>query len=135
VAGRQRGFIAIEWVAAVTLLLLPAVVLVGSLPAWVERKHAATIAAQAAARQLERDWPDADPARAELVAKLVAADHGVPAGDVRMRVVGAGAGPGGQIQVEVRVHMPAVAVPGLAHAGSWSYTARAALRIDDYRSR
>jgi hypothetical protein len=120
--GRERGFVAIEWVAAVTLLLLPAVVLVGSLPAWVERKHAATIAAQEAVRQLQRDWPDADPSRAELVAQYAAADHGVPAGDIRMRVIDASGGPGGQIQVEVRVRMPAIAVisPPSANANAAS---------------
>jgi hypothetical protein len=132
---RERGFVAIEWVAAVTFLLLPAVLLVASLPTWAERKHAATIAAREAARQLERDWPDADAARAELVAKFVAADHGVAATDVRVRVSSIGAAPGEQIRVEVQVRMPAVAVPGLPRAASWSYAARASLRVDDYRSR
>ena len=135
VRSRERGFVAIEWVAAVTFLLLPAVVLVGSLPTWAERKHAATIAAREATRQLQRDWPDVDPARAELVAKYAAADHGVDAADVRVRVNSVGVAAGDQIRVEVRVRMPAVAVPGLARAGSWSYTAIAALRVDDYRSR
>jgi hypothetical protein len=135
VPARERGFVAIEWVAAVTFLLLPAVVLVGSLPTWAERKHAATIAAREAARQLERDWPDADPERAELVAKYAAADHGVDARQVRVRVRSTGSGPGAQIRVDVRVRMPAVAVPGLVRAGAWSYTASAALRVDDYRSR
>jgi hypothetical protein len=132
---RERGFVAIEWVAAITFLLLPAVVLVASLPTWAERKHAATIAAREAARQLQRDWPDVDPARAELVATSAAAAHGVSASDVHVRVISFGAEPGDQIRVEVRVRMPAVAVPGLTRAASWDYTARAALRVDDYRSR
>jgi hypothetical protein len=135
VPARQRGFVAIEWVAAVTFLLLPAVVLVASLPTWVERKHAATVAAREAARQLQRDWPERDGALVELVAKHAAADHGIPPGDVGVRVLSTGATPGDQIRVEVRVSMPAVAVPGLAQVASWSYTARAALRVDDYRSR
>ena len=132
---QEHGFVAIEWVAAVTFLLLPAAVLAGSLPTWAERKHAATVAAREAARQLQRDWPDVDLGRAELVATYVAADHGVDATDVTVRIDSTGAGPGDQIRVEVRVRMPAVAVPGLARAGSWSYTARASLRVDDYRSR
>ena len=131
----RADFVAIEWVAAVTLLLLPAVVLVGSLPTWAERKHAATVAAREAARQLERDWPDGDPARAELVARYVAADHGVPAADVRVHVVAAGDVTGRAGPCRRRVRMPAIAVPGLARAGSWSYTATASFRIDDYRSR
>jgi hypothetical protein len=131
----QTGFVAIEWVAAVTFLLLPAVVLVGSLPTWAERKHAATIAAREAARQLERDWPDTDPAKAELVARYVAGDHGSAAGDVKVHVVAVGSAPGDQVEVEVRVRMPAIAVPGLTRAASWTYTARAAFRVGDYRSR
>ncbi len=132
---RERGFVAIEWVAAVTFLLLPAVVLVASLPTWAERKHAATIAAREAARELQRDWPDVDPTRAELVARYTAADHGVAAADLRVRVTSIGAVPGDQVRVEVRVRMPAVVVPGLDRARSWTYTASAALRVDDYRSR
>ena len=45
--GQQRGFIAIEWVAAIAMLLLPAVVLVATLPTWAERRHAASVAAWA----------------------------------------------------------------------------------------
>jgi hypothetical protein len=33
------------------------------------------------------------------------------------------------------VRMPALAVPLLARAGAWSWTARESVRIDDYRSR
>jgi len=33
------------------------------------------------------------------------------------------------------VRVPAVAIPGLARAASWTYTAAASARIDDYRSR
>jgi hypothetical protein len=135
VRSRENGFIAIEWVAAVAFLLLPAVVLVASLPTWAERKHAATIAAREAVRQLQRDWPDGEPARAELVARYAAAGHGVAAGDVRVRVTSVGLAPGDQIRVDVRVRMPAVTVPGLARVGSWNYTAVASLRVDDYRSR
>ena len=132
---RHGGFVAIEWVAAVTLLLIPAVVLAGTLPTWAERRHAATVAAREAVRELDREWPGADPARAELVATQVAVDHGVAASDVRVRVVDSGVEPGSQIRVEVRVRMPAVAIPGLARAGAWAYTASAAARVDDYRSR
>ena len=132
---RERGFIAVEWVAAVTMLLLPAVVLVATLPTWAERRHAATVAAREAARDLEHDWPVADVAQAELVGKYVAANHGIDPSDVSVRVLDAGANPGDQIRVEVRVRMPAIAVPGLAPVGGWNYTAIATLRVDDYRSR
>jgi hypothetical protein len=132
---RENGFVAIEWVAAIAMLLLPAVVLVATLPTWAERKHAATIAAREAARDLQRDWPNGDVGEAELVAKYVAADHGVPVADVSVRVLAAGSNPGDQIRVEVRVVMPAIAVPGLTRVGSWAYSTIASLRVDDYRSR
>jgi len=132
---RGAGFVAIEWVAAVTLLLLPAVVLGGSLPRWAERRHAATVAAREAVRELEREWPNLDAAGAELVARYVAADHGVDSSDVTVRIDTGHANLGDQLRVEVSVSMPAIAVPGLARAGNWTYTASASARIDDYRSR
>ena len=131
----ERGFVAIEWVAAVAMLLLPAVVLVATLPTWAERRHAATVAAREAARDLQQSWPASDAAEADLVAKYVAANHGIGPGDVSVRVLAAGVNPGDQIQVEVRVRMPAIAIPGLAPVGAWSYAATASLRVDDYRSR
>jgi len=132
---RERGLIAIEWVAAISLLLLPAVVLVATLPAWAERKHAATVAAREAARDLQMHWPAGTLAEVELVARYVAADHGVDAADVSVRVLAVGTNPGDQIKVEVTVRMPAIAVPGLARVGAWTYSTVASLRVDDYRSR
>ena len=129
------GFVAIEWVAAIALLLIPAVVLGGSLPRWAERRHAATVAAREAVRELEREWPNLDAPGAELVARYVAADHGVDPSDVTVRIDAPHASPGDQLRVEVSVRMPAIAIPGLARAGSWTYTASASARVDDYRSR
>jgi citrate lyase beta subunit len=132
---RGAGFVAIEWVAAVTVLLMPAVVLGGSLPRWAERRHAATVAAREAVRELEREWPNLDAARAELVARYVAAEHGVDSSDVTVRINAGHANPGDQLRVEVSVSMPAIVLPGLARAASWTYTASGSARIDDYRSR
>ena len=130
-----NGFIAIEWVAAVALLLFPAVVIVATLPSWAERKHAAVVAAREAARDLRRDWPGGNFADAELVAKYVAADHGIAPGDMTVSVLAEAVNPGDQIRVQVRVRMPAIAVPGLPPVGAWTFTTVAALRVDDYRSR
>ena len=132
---RARGFVAIEWVAAVTLLLLPAIVLVGTLPTWAERRHAATVAAREAARDLEQRWPDVDPRRAELIARYVTLDHGITNADVAVRVRNVSSQPGDQLQVEVEIRMPTMSLPGLRRAGTWTYTALASVRVDDYRSR
>src|SRR5690349_16392626 len=100
------GFVAIEWVAAIALLLLPVVALVGTLPTWAERSHAAAVAAREAARELEQRWPGGDPAAATLVATYVAVDHGIAQTDVSVRVLSTGSAPGEQIRVEVSVRMP-----------------------------
>src|SRR5262245_51454843 len=63
---RTAGFVAAEWVISLALLLLPVVMIVGSLPSWVERRHAATVAAREAATLITRDVPDVDAGRAVL---------------------------------------------------------------------
>jgi hypothetical protein len=133
-SGSERGFVAIEWVAAVALLLLPMVVLVATMPGWAERKNAATVAAREAARELVDNWPNSDPAAAVLVAREVAADHGIDAVDIDVQVPSLGRDRGDEVEVDVEVRMPAIGVPGMS-VGSWRYTARATRRVDDYRSR
>ena len=136
-AGRRRsecGFVAIEWVAAIAVLLLPVVVLVATMPGWAERKHAATVAAREAARDLVDNWPNGSREAAVLVAIDVAADHGVAATDVDVRVPSVGEARGEEVAVEVEVTMPAIGVSGMS-VGSWRYTARATRRVDDFRSR
>ena len=75
---------------------------------------------------------DADSAL--VVATDVAADHGIAASDVDVRVLSVGAVRGDDVVVEVEVTMPAIGVSGMS-VGRWHYTARAARRIDDLRSR
>jgi hypothetical protein len=129
----EGGFVAIEWVAAVAFLLLPVVVLVATLPGWVERRHAATIAArEAASAAVLRAQVDPSAARARAVD--VARNYGINGDDVAVSVR-AGARRGEYVTVDVSVRMPAIAVPGLVEAGSWTYTATQHRRLDDYRSR
>ena len=129
----ERGFVAIEWVAAIAFLLLPVVVLVATLPVWAERRHAATVAAREAASAAVLR-AQVDPNAARVAAVGVARNYGIASGDVDVRVR-AGAGRGDYVTVEVRVRMPAVAVAGVLQAGAWTYTATQQRRLDDYRSR
>jgi hypothetical protein len=129
------GFIAVEWVAAVTLLLLPVVMLVGTLPAWAERRHVATIAAREASRALVRDWPANNETAAKMAAAFVAADHGVDPDDIQVEIAGGGGGRGSVVVVRVRIVMPAIAVPAGPRVRGWRYTATSVRRVDDYRSR
>ena len=126
----ERGFVAVEWVAAIACLLLPIVVLVGLLPMWLERKHTATVAAREAAAAVLRD-PNADPAG---VAEAVAANYGVSAADVEVRVEGPLVA-GGYVRVEVDIRMPAIGAGALVAGPAWTYTAVQRRRLDDYSSR
>lgn len=130
----QSGFIAVEWVAAVGLLLLPIVVLVATMPGWAERRNAATVAAREAARELVDSWPNGSAEAATLVAREVAADHGIAASDLEVRVPAIGVARGDEVEVDVEVTMPAIGVDGMS-VGSWHYTARVTRRVDDFRSR
>lgn len=130
----ESGFIAVEWVGAVALLLLPIVVLVATMPEWAERRNAATVAAREAARVLVDSWPNGDANSAVLVAREVAADHGIEASDLDVRVASVGQARGDEVEVDVEVTMPAIGIDGMS-AGSWHYTARVTRRVDDYRSR
>ncbi len=129
-----RGFVATELVMAIGLLLLPVVLLVGSLPQWSERQHAAIVATREAAQIAAQDWPADGQVDAERAARDVMATYGIAQGDVRV-VVSSPPGRGGLVTATVTVRMPAVAVPLLARVGAWSWTTHASVRIDDYRSR
>jgi hypothetical protein len=131
--GSERGFIAVEWVAAIAFLLLPVVLLVATLPSWAERRHAATVAAREAASAAVLR-AQVDPVAARRVANEVAATYGVGARDVAVDVR-AGARRGDYVTVSVRVRMPAVQIPGVVGVGGWTYTATQHRRLDDYRSR
>ena len=128
-----HGFVAIEFVGAIAVLLLPVVMLVAVLPRWSEREHAGTVIARELARSAARTWPNLDAAASGIVDE-VAANLNVAPTDVRWSVV-ADAHRGGQILATVTIVMPTLAVPGIGTAGTWKWTTTASVRIDDYRSR
>jgi hypothetical protein len=128
------GFVAVELVLAIGLLLFPVVLLVASLPQWSERQHAAIVAAREAARVAAQAWPADGAAAAERVAREVVATYGIAIGDVTI-TVSPPPDRGDMMTATVTVRMPALAVPLLARVGAWSWTARESVRIDDYRSR
>ena len=120
----EHGFVAIEWVAA-DRAAAPADgrarrddAGVGGAKARRDGRRAGGCA------RSRRHWPNGDPAAAELVARDVAADHGIDAADVDVQVAAVGAERGDEVEVDVQVTMPAIGVAGMA-VGSWNYTARA----------
>jgi len=130
---RQRGFVAIEFVVAVAMLLVPVVMLVAAVPTWVERRHAATVAAREAARAASESFP-ADLAGGAEIATVVAGNYGVGPDEIEVHIVTDGTR-GGQVTAFVTVTLPALAVPFGGGIGEWHVTTSYALRTDDYRSR
>src|SRR6266481_1789235 len=111
----DAGFVAIELLLAIAVLFLPIVLLVASLPQWSERQHAATVAADEAARVAIAAWPADGTAPAIAAADAVALTYGVPVADLQIEV-SPPPGRGELLTVTVTIRMPAVAVPLLAHA-------------------
>ena len=131
---RADGFVAIELVLAIGLLLFPVVMLVGTLPQWSERQHAAVVAAREATRAADRAWPADGSVEAERVAREVMTSYGIAANDVKVSV-SPPPDRGGLLTARVTVRMPAIEVPLIANATAWSWTTSESVRIDDYRSR
>jgi hypothetical protein len=130
----RSGFIAVEFVVAVALLLVPTIILVASIPVWSERRHAATVIAREAARAAAAGWPAPAGGDVGAVVDSVAADYGVPATDVAASVT-VGDGRAEQAVARVTVVMPALRLPLIGDAGEWHWTTSYSVRIDDYRSR
>ncbi|HEX5614354.1 MAG TPA: hypothetical protein VFZ83_04305 [Acidimicrobiia bacterium] len=130
----ERGVAAIELAFGIAVLLLPVIVLVGTLPVWVDHREAAVAAAREAAVVAARDFPDQDPTAADRSARRVLADHGVPATSASIDVRPA-AERGDTVDATVRVEVPALHVPLIGSFGAWTVTVVASRRVEDHRSR
>jgi hypothetical protein len=128
------GFIALEFLLGVVLLLVPTLLLVCALPVWNEREHAAVIAARESARIAAEAWPADVSARAAAEARVIAWNYGIPADELDI-AISVSQTRGGQVVSRVTVVMPAIVVPAFLHVGRWRWTTQYAVRIDDYRSR
>lgn len=125
---------------ALGLLILPMVMIVGSIAPWMARQTMAREIGQEAARSvaLADDWESGSP-RAEQVAAAIAANFGLTDDDwdlvaVRTQPEGVGFVRGANVFVEVRVRIPALTIPGIgAVAEVWWHTEHVE-HIDDFRS-
>jgi hypothetical protein len=128
----QRGSVPIEFALGVGVLVLPVALLVLTLPGWVERQMVARLAAQQAARLVVLEG-EADVAAVARLVDGIAANHGVPAGDVAVEVAPSPA-PGAVVTAAVTVRVPVAVVPGFGPAGGFTLRAAHSVRVDDYRS-
>ncbi len=136
----SKGSVALELTLGLGLLVLPVALLVAVFPGWAERTAMARVAAQEAARiaVLADDAASGEAAGAAM-ALQVAANHGVPVGDLATTVAVPRDARGDPLRggigiatVTVAIRLPALPLTGAPRAFSWTVTHRE--RIDDYRS-
>ena len=129
----EAGFAALE--LAIGLLVLTTVAMVTvTLTTWPERattaRRVARVAAQEAAA--ETSWDQAQAAGAGA-AQEAAANYGVPPGDLSVSFSGS-IERDGAVTATVSIRMPAIAVPGIASAGEWTWTTSSTQAAGPYRS-
>ncbi len=136
----ERGFVAAEWAVALGLLLLPMVMIVGSIAPWLARQTMGREISQEAARSmvLADDFESGAQAAAQ-VAEAIVANYGLGDDDwdlvsIRMEPEGAVLGRGSDVVVEIRIRVPALTVPGVGSVAEvWWHTSHSE-HVDDFRS-
>ena len=126
--------VAAELAGAVALLLVPVLLLVVSLPTWVERRDAAVGVARDAAVAAAAAFPADGRVVGEEAARRAAEARGLDPDELAVDVR-ADARRGGAVRVRITVRMPALVLPGIGRAGAWSWTTSQTVRVDDHRSR
>jgi hypothetical protein len=119
-------------VLGVAFIVVPVMVLVLMVPTWEQRVVDANDAARNAAQALASadDWNDGVAAANQVVVQ-VAADDGLPQGDVAAQYSGS-LTPGASVTATVTVVVPASQVPGLGVVGALHYTVSSTAHVDSY---
>lgn len=130
---RERGFVSVELVLGLALLVLPVALIVLTVPTWLARQSLARLAAQQAARTAVVTL---SPDQGVEAARGVVADAGVDARRDLTVAYRAGStfARGGVVTVDVSVTTPAVTIPFVGSAGSFGLTASFSEPVDAYRS-
>jgi len=147
VTDRQQGFAAVEWLLGLGLILMPVIVIVGSIAPWYQRANMANLMAQEAARVmvLADDWATGE-AEARVLAQEIAANHGFGSDDWCgspapgcVSISFDAAVPGviqraTEVTVSVEVPIPGVVVPFVGEVAPFQWAGVHTERVDDYRS-
>lgn len=131
----ERGFVPIELVLGIGLLLFPVTIMVLALPRWSERQTMARTAATEAARAWARSNDDlAGSVEARRMVDEIAANYGVDPALVAVAYAGSVRHRGGIVTVTITVPMPKVSAPGMGAFGGWHWTTSHSEAVDKYRS-
>jgi hypothetical protein len=132
-SAEHGGFAPAEFALAVGLWLFPLTVLVVTLPLWVERQSLARVAAQETARVVVvADTIEQGAAAGQALLDRLAANHGVAPADVSLEVRGT-LRRGAVVQTTVAVRVPALRLPALGDAASFTVTSSHREAVDQYR--
>jgi hypothetical protein len=136
----EHGFAAAEWVLALGLIMLPMVMVVGSIAPWLARQTMGREISQEAARSLVlAEDMESGRAAAERVADAIVANYGLSDDDfefvsIRTEPEGATLARGMDVVVEVRVRVPALTIPGFGSIAEVWWNTRHVEHVDDFRS-
>lgn len=134
------GFAAAEWAVSLGLIMLPIVMVVGSIAPWVARQTMAREISQEAARRVVlADDLESGRASAERLAEAVVANYGLSDDDfefvsIRIEPESATLTRGAQVIVEVRVRVPALTIPGIGSIAEVWWNTSHVEHVDDFRS-
>jgi hypothetical protein len=132
----ERGFVALELVLGVGLLLIPVALLVMTIPTWSERQATA----RAIVREVARSTAVAgicDTGTADGLTDTMAANLGIDPAQVHVSLdclSGQRLPRDGEVTAEVTVQMPAIQVPGITNVPGWRWAAQHREPVDPYRS-
>lgn len=128
----EEGFVTLELVLGLVVLILPIVLLVLTLPTWFARQNIARLAAQQAARTAILDD---SLVQGTAAAQQIGVNYGLSGGDMTVGFApSSGLQPGDAVTSQVTVRMPAVNIPGLGSVGGFTWTASFREAVDLYRS-
>lgn len=108
---RENGFIPIEMVLAIGVLMIPAAMLALAFPQWVERQSLARVAAREAARTVaQAQTYEQGIIDATTVINEMANNHDVPPGDMTVSIEGS-INAGDEVTATVTVQLPLLWIP------------------------
>jgi hypothetical protein len=130
----ETGFAPLTMMLGVTLVVIPVLLLVLTIPTWLERSVDARDAAANAARALAtaNTWAAGTAAANQTVTELITGD-GLNPSDVEV-TYGGSLNPGATVTATVTVEIPAGVIPGLGHYGTVHYRATSTQHIDTFRA-
>jgi hypothetical protein len=130
----EAGSASLTLPLGLTFIVIPVLILVLTLPTWLERTvDARDAAAQAARTLVTADTWTAGVTAAEQTVATETANDGLSRADLTASYTGT-LTPGGSVTATVTVTIPAGAIPGIGAFGTEHYTASSTQLVDDYRS-